>query len=71
MKLVGISESIASTAFSLSAVIAIFIYLIFGFLSDRCSSKLGRRRPFIIICLVFVSLGTFIQYLGNSLNSIF
>ena len=66
MKLIGISESVAVSAFSLSAVCAILLYVIFGFLSDGCESSLGRRRPFIITCLVFVCLGTFIQYIGKS-----
>ena len=41
----------------LSPLIGFFLTPIFGSLSDRCHSNLGRRRPFIILLSIGVVLG--------------
>ena len=43
----------------LSPLIGFFLTPIMGSMSDRCSSNLGRRRPFIIILSIGVILGMF------------
>lgn len=67
MRVIGIPESVGMTAFSLSACCSILLYIIFGYLSDKCSSKMGRRRPFIITTATMVCFGTFCQWVGMDL----
>ncbi|RYG47046.1 MFS transporter [bacterium] len=40
-----------------SALIALFVPLIVGAISDRCTSKWGRRRPFILAGAIFNVIG--------------
>ncbi len=44
----GIGESISGIIMAADNVLALFLLPLFGGLSDRCKSKLGRRRPFIL-----------------------
>ncbi len=44
----GIGESISGVIMASDNVLALFLLPIFGGLSDKCTSKLGRRRPFIL-----------------------
>ena len=44
----GIGESISGVIMASDNVLALFLLPLFGGLSDKCSSKLGRRRPFIL-----------------------
>ena len=44
----GIGESISGTIMAADNVLALFLLPLFGGLSDKCTSKLGRRRPFIL-----------------------
>lgn len=46
---VGISSSLAGTISSLTLVIEVFAGMIWGNLSDNCTSKMGRHRPFILV----------------------
>ena len=41
----------------LSPLVGFFLTPIMGSMSDRCGSRLGRRRPFIIIVSIGVILG--------------
>ncbi len=45
----GISPFYASLIMSLSLVIEVAAGMLWGNLSDRCSLKMGRRRPFILL----------------------
>ncbi|MCR5053371.1 MAG: MFS transporter, partial [Lachnospiraceae bacterium] len=48
-------------------VLAIFLLPLFGSISDRCSSKMGRRKPFILFgTVVSVILMIFIPIMDNS-----
>ena len=45
----GIGESISGVIMASDNVLALFLLPLFGGLSDKCTSKLGRRRPFILV----------------------
>ena len=44
----GIGESVSGIIMAADNVLALFLLPLFGGLSDQCTSKLGRRRPFIL-----------------------
>ena len=44
----GIGGSISGVFMAADNVLALFLLPLFGGLSDKCTSKLGRRRPFIL-----------------------
>ena len=44
----GIGESISGVIMAADNVLALFLLPLFGGISDKCTSKLGRRRPFIL-----------------------
>ena len=48
----GIGDSVSGVIMALDNILALFMLPLFGRLSDRCTSKMGRRTPFI-------ALGTF------------
>src|SRR5579862_7180547 len=51
---------------SLSAVVALFVPLLAGALSDRCAHRMGRRRPFIIAGVVMNVVGFLLMSLVYS-----
>jgi len=44
----GVGESISGVIMASDNILALFLLPLFGGLSDKCTSKLGRRRPFIL-----------------------
>lgn len=44
----GVGESLSGVIMASDNVLALFLLPLFGGLSDKCTSKLGRRRPFIL-----------------------
>ena len=44
----GIGESISGVIMAADNILALFLLPLFGGLSDKCRSPLGRRRPFIL-----------------------
>lgn len=55
-----LNETISGAIMAADNVMALFLLPLFGGLSDRCTSRLGRRRPFILfgtlaaICLMLL-----------------
>lgn len=45
----GMSQTLSGAIMALDNVLALFMLPLFGALSDRCRSKMGRRTPFILI----------------------
>ncbi len=45
----GIGDTLSGFIMALDNVLAVFLLPLFGALSDRCNTKLGRRTPFIIV----------------------
>lgn len=43
-----ISETLSGTIMAMDNVLALFLLPLFGTLSDRCHSRIGRRMPFIV-----------------------
>lgn len=61
---IGVPIQFMSMVWGISPTIGFFICPIMGVLSDHCTSKMGRRRPFILI----YSIGNFFKklfYLKN------
>ena len=57
----GLSQTASGAVMALDNVLALFLLPLFGTISDRCHSKLGKRTPFILIgtiaaALIFVGL---------------
>lgn len=48
-----ISETVSGTIMAADNVLALFLLPLFGGLSDRCTSRLGKRRPFILFGTLF------------------
>ena len=66
----GIGESISGVIMASDNVLALFLLPLFGGLSDKCTSKLGRRRPFILWgTLVAVVLMMFLPLLTDSYHA--
>lgn len=62
-----IDETITGVIMAADNVLALFLLPFFGSLSDRCNSKMGKRKPFILFGTVaVVCLMTFIPILDNS-----
>ncbi len=45
----GMSQTVSGAIMALDNILALFLLPLFGAISDRCRSKLGRRTPFILI----------------------
>lgn len=45
----GLSQSLSGAVMALDNILALFLLPLFGSLSDKCTSKQGRRTPFIIV----------------------
>lgn len=57
----GLSQTASGAVMALDNVLALFLLPLFGAISDRCHSKLGKRTPFILIgtiaaAVIFVGL---------------
>ncbi len=63
----GLSQSVTGVIMSADNVLAVFLLPLFGGISDRCNTKLGKRTPFILIgTALAVTLMQFLPYLDNS-----
>ena len=66
----GIGESISGVVMASDNVLALFLLPLFGGLSDKCTSKLGRRRPFILFgTLTAVALMVMLPLLTDSFHA--
>ena len=52
----GLNEIVSGIIMAADNVLALFLLPLFGRLSDRCNTKIGKRRPFIIIGMIFTML---------------
>lgn len=44
----GVGDTVSGVIMAMDNVLALFMLPLFGALSDRCRSRLGRRMPFIL-----------------------
>ena len=66
----GIGESISGVIMAADNVLALFLLPLFGGLSDKCKSPLGRRRPFILFgTLAAVALMMALPILTDSFHA--
>ena len=66
----GIGESISGIIMASDNVLALFLLPLFGGLSDKCTSRLGRRRPFILFgTLAAVALMMLLPTLTDSYHA--
>ena len=66
----GIGESISGVIMAADNVLALFLLPLFGGLSDKCKSPLGRRRPFILFgTLAAVALMMVLPILTDSYHA--
>lgn len=66
----GIGESVSGIIMASDNILALFLLPLFGGISDRCKSKLGRRRPFILFgTIVSVGLMIALPILTDSFHS--
>jgi len=66
----GIGESISGVIMASDNVLALFLLPLFGGLSDKCRSPLGRRRPFILFgTLAAVALMMILPVLTDSFHA--
>lgn len=57
----GMSQTWSGLIMALDNILALFLLPLFGAISDKCHSRLGRRTPFILVgtlcaCVLFVGL---------------
>ena len=65
-----IPESVSGYIMAADNVLALFLLPLFGGFSDKCKSKIGRRRPFIIVgTLLAVALMIGLPVIDNSYYS--
>merc|ERR1719208_692640 len=67
---IGVSQSHMTLIWCLSPLVGFFLTPILGSLSDRCKSRLGRRRPFIILLSIGVVLGLLLVPNGKALGKL-
>lgn len=65
---IGIEHKHMTMVWALSPLIAFFISPIIGSLSDRCTSRIGRRRPIIGILSVGLILGLILAPYGKDIG---
>ena len=56
----GMSQGASGFIMTLDNIVAVFLLPVFGALSDKCTSKHGRRKPFVLIgtvCAVIALVG--------------
>lgn len=63
----NLNTTVSGIIMAADNVLALFLLPIFGRLSDKCNTPLGKRRPFIIIGMIFtLALMIWIPILDNS-----
>ncbi|CAK1545882.1 unnamed protein product [Leptosia nina] len=68
---IGVPHEQMTLVWALSPLIGFFMTPLLGSLSDRCSSKHGRRRPFIFLMSIGVCLGLLLVPNSESLGYVF
>lgn len=53
----GMAQSWSGAIMALDNILALFMLPLFGILSDRCKSRLGRRTPFILFGTIVAVIG--------------
>ena len=63
----GISQTASGIIMALDNILALFMLPLFGIISDKCKSKMGRRTPFILIgTIIAASLFISLSFVDNA-----
>ncbi|XP_049870408.1 proton-associated sugar transporter A [Pectinophora gossypiella] len=65
---IGVPHQQMTLVWALSPMIGFFMTPLLGSLSDRCRSKFGRRRPFIVLMSIGVLLGLILVPNGEAIG---
>lgn len=65
---IGLEHQHMTMVWALSPLIAFFVSPILGSVSDRCSSRFGRRRPLIFLLSMGILLGLFLAPWGRDVG---
>ncbi len=65
LKSIGVSESSVGLITSINLWAVSFLVMYFSWKSDHCTSKLGRRTPFVLISLPFIAVALVLFPLSN------
>lgn len=68
---IGVDHQHMTLVWALSPLIGFFVTPILGSLSDRCRSKYGRRRPFIVLLALGVLIGLILVPNGEDMGYAF
>lgn len=66
----GLSNSLTGAIMAIDNVFGLFLLPLFGILSDRCTSKLGRRTPFILLGSGIATLSVPLIAIANNAGSL-
>lgn len=66
----GLSNSLTGAVMAIDNVFGLFLLPLFGILSDRCTSKLGRRTPFILGGSAVAMLSVPLIAIANNMGSL-
>ena len=66
----GLSNSLTGAIMAIDNVFGLFLLPLFGILSDRCASKLGRRTPFILLGSGIATLSVPLIAIANNAGSL-
>ena len=66
----GLSNAVTGFVIAIDNIFGLFLLPLFGILSDRCASKLGRRTPFIIAGSILAVIGTPLIAIANNVGSL-
>lgn len=66
----GLSNAVTGFVMAIDNIFGLFLLSLFGILSDRCTSKLGRRTPFIIAGSILAVIGTPLIAIANNVSGL-
>lgn len=66
---IGLPIVFMSWTWCLPSIIGFFLVPILGSLSDKCSTRFGKRRPFIFLYSIGILIGLFLIAKGKSLDN--
>ena len=66
----GLDNTVTGAVMAIDNVFGLFLLPIFGILSDRCASKLGRRTPFILVGSLIAVIAVPLIAIANGARSL-
>ena len=66
----GLDNTVTGAVMAIDNVFGLFLLPLFGILSDRCASKLGRRTPFILIGSLIATIAVPLIAFANGARSL-